>query len=133
MESVILTFHIQGRRGKAKLPPLPQDLRDALERCWTWMPAPVSHMPGLCLCDEPHFQRWLDEISDTAPSLELRAVCFLCCRLEQQPKGVLTIPAYLLKGAHIQKQAEMSLLEPGCILVRAKKEPNTKETEGECL
>lgn len=33
MESVILTFHIQGRRGKAKLPPLPQDLRDALERC----------------------------------------------------------------------------------------------------
>ena len=57
MESVILTFHIQGRRGKAKLPPLPQDLRDALERCWTWMPAPVSHMPGLCLCDEPHFQR----------------------------------------------------------------------------
>ena len=133
MESVILTFHIQGRRGKAKLPPLPQDLRDALERCWTWMPAPVSHMPGLCLCDEPHFQRWLDEISDTAPSLELRAVCFLCCRLEQHPKGVLTIPAYLLKGAQIQKQAEMSLLEPGCILVRAKKEPNTKETEGECL
>lgn len=133
MESVILTFQIQGRRGKAKLPVLPQDLRDALEGCRTWMPAPVSHMPGLCLCDEPHFRRWLEEISDTAPSLRLRAVCFLCCRLEQHQKGVLTIPAYLLKGAHIQRQAEMSLLEPGCILVRAKKGPHTKEMKGEWL
>ena len=91
MESVILTFHIQGRRGKAKLPPLPQDLRDALEDCRTWMPAPVSHMPGLCLCDKPHFQRWLEEISATSPSMQLPAICFLCCRLLIATLGVTCI------------------------------------------
>ena len=69
MKPISLTFRVRGRQAKAKLPPLPQDLRDTLEHCITWMPAPSSHMPGLCLCDEEHFQRWLDHISDLSLSL----------------------------------------------------------------
>lgn len=119
MKPISLTFRVRGRQAKAKLPPLPQDLRDTLEHCITWMPAPSSHMPGLCLCDEEHFQRWLDHISDLSLSLRLRAICFLCCHLEQLQPGVLTIPSYLLQAAGIGTKAELSLLEPGCILIRA--------------
>lgn len=125
MKPIILTFRIHGRRAKAKLPPLPQDLSDTLERCRTWMPAPSAYMPGLCLSDEEHFQRWLDHISEMPLSAQLRARCFLCCHLEQLQPGMLIIPSYLLQAAGMEKQAEMSLLEPGCVLIRAPKAAGT--------
>ena len=91
MEPIILTFRIRGRQARAKLPAsLPQELSDALENCLHWIPAPLSHMPGLCLCDESCIQRWTERVPD-------RPLARRLCRM-------LLLSGFLLSSLQAVKQ-----------------------------
>ena len=131
MEPIILTFRIRGRQARAKLPAsLPQELSDALENCLHWIPAPLSHMPGLCLCDESCIQRWTERVPDRPLARRLCRMLLLSGFLGERQPGVLAVPTHLLQTAGIERQSEMSLLEPGCILVQARQPPRRRKEAG---
>ena len=128
MEPIILTFRIRGRQARAKLPAsLPQELSDALENCLHWIPAPLSHMPGLCLCDENYIQRWTERVPDRPLARRLCRMLLLSGFLGERQPGELAVPTHLLQTAGIERQAELSLLEPGCILVQARQPYRRKD------